>query len=165
MKFLNVVDEFTRLCLRIEVGRSMTGKMVRRVLAELVKVHGEPGAIRSDNGMEFTAKVVKEWLAEAGIETLYIEPGSPWETGFVESFNSRFREEFLDRESFRSLAEAQVMAERHRLKHNHQRPHSALGYQTPARFAATWTGEGCAPMALRPRPSKNHRHRSLPVTR
>lgn len=154
LKFLNVVDEFTRLCLRIEVGRSMTAKTVVRVLAELVQVHGEPGAIRSDNGSEFTAKRVKEWLSTAGIETLYIERGSPWENGYAESFNSRFREEFLDRELFRSLAEAQVMTEKHRQKHNHRRPHSSLGYQTPAEFAATWNGEGSAPTALRPPHSK-----------
>ena len=150
LRFLVVVDEYTRLCLRIEVGRSMTAKTVVRVLAELVQVHGEPGAIRSDNGSEFTAAAVKTWLGEAGIETLYIEPGSPWENGYSESFNSRFREEFLDRERFRTLPEAQVLTERHRLRHNHERPHSSLGYQTPAEFAATFNGEGFAPTALRP---------------
>ena len=164
LKFLNVVDEFTRLCLRIEVGRSMTAKTVVRVLAELVQVHGEPGAIRSDNGSEFTAKAVKAWLSVAGIETLYIERGSPWENGYAESFNSRFREEFLDRELFRSLAEAQVMTEKHRQKHNHRRPHSSLGYQTPAEFAATWNGEGSAPTALRP-PHSKKRTKSLSFTR
>lgn len=153
LKFLVVVDEFTRLCLRIEVGRSMTAKTVVRVLAELVQIHGEPGALRSDNGSEFTAAVVKEWLSSAGIQTLHIEPGSPWENGYCESFNSRFRDEFLDRETFRTLPEAQVMTERHRLKHNHERPHSALKYKTPAEFAATWMGECSAPTALRPHPS------------
>ena len=156
LRLLAVVDEFTRLCLRIEVGRSMTAKSVVRVLAELVQVHGEPGAIRSDNGSEFTAGVVKEWLAAAGIETMYIERGSPWENGLSESFNSRLRAEFLDREIFRTLAEAQVLTETHRLKYNHQRPHSSLGYQTPAEFAAAWDGEGSAPTALRPHhPSVN----------
>lgn len=111
LKFLTVIDEFTRLCLRIEVGRSMTAKTVVRVLAELVQVHGEPGAIRSDNGSEFTAAAVRDWLASAGIKTLYIERGSPWENGYAESFNSRFRAEFLDRESFRTLPEAQVMTD------------------------------------------------------
>jgi len=155
LKFLVVIDEFTRLCLRIEVGRSMTAKTVVRVLAELVQIHGEPGGIRSDNGSEFTAQAVREWLASAGIATLYIEPGSPWENGYAESFNSRFRAEFLDRESFRALAEAQVLTERHRQKYNHHRPHSSLGDKTPAEFAATWKGEGCAPTALRPHPSTN----------
>lgn len=156
LKFLVVVDEFTRLCLRIEVGRSMTAKTVVRVLSELVQIHGEPGAIRSDNGSEFTAGAVKEWLGAAGIQTLHIEPGSPWENGYCESFNSRFRAEFLDRETFRGLAEAQVMTERHRLKHNHERPHSSLGYKTPAEFAAAWNGDGCAPTALRHHHSRSN---------
>ena len=150
LKFLNVIDEYTRLCLRIEVGRSMTAKTVVRVLAELVQIHGEPGALRSDNGSEFTAQVVKDWLSAAGIPTLYIEPGSPWENGYAESFNSRFRSDFLDREIFRTLQEAQVLSDERRLKHNHRRPHSSLGYKTPAQFAAEWSGEACAPTALRP---------------
>lgn len=158
LKFLAVVDEFTRLCLRIEVGRSMTAKSVVRVLAELAQIHGEPGAIRSDNGSEFTAGAVKEWFAAAGIETMYIERGSPWENGYSESFNSRLRAEFLDREVFRTLVEAQVLTEKHRLKHNHERPHSSLKYRTPAEFAAAWDGEGSAPTALRPHhPSVNSR--------
>jgi len=164
LKFLVVIDEFTRLCLRIEVGRSMTAKTVVRVLSELVQVHGEPGAIRSDNGSEFTAAAVKDWLASAGIETLYIERGSPWENGYAESFNSRFRAEFLDRESFRTLPEAQVLTERHRQKHNHERPHSSLGYKTPAEFAATWNGEGCAPTALRPHHSQNNTRTTVSST-
>lgn len=155
LKFLVVVDEFTRLCLRIEVGRGMTAKTVVRVLAALVQIHGEPGAIRSDNGSEFIAAAVKEWLASAGIETLYIERGSPWENGYCESFNSRFRAEFLNRETFRTLPEAQVMTERHRLKHNQERPHSSLDYKTPMEFASTWNGEGSAPTALRPHHSKS----------
>jgi transposase InsO family protein len=150
LKFLVVVDEFTRLCLRIEVGRSMTSKTVVRVLSELVQIHGEPGAIRSDNGPEFIAGAVRAWLAAAGVETLYIERGSPWENGYAESFNSRFRVEFLDREVFRTLIEAQVLTEKHRLRHNHERPHSSLGYKTPAEFAMAWNGEGSAPTALRP---------------
>lgn len=153
LKLLVVVDEFTRLCLRIEVGRSMTSKSVVRVLAELVQTHGEPGAIRSDNGSEFIAAAVRAWLSAAGIETLYIEPGSPWQNGYCESFNSRLRTEFLNKELFRTLAEAQVLTEKHRLHHNHKRPHSSLGYQTPAQFAATWKGEGYTPTALRPHPS------------
>ena len=150
LKFLNVVDEYTRLCLRIEVGRSMTARTVVRVLAELVQVHGEPGALRSDNGSEFTAEAVKEWLASAGIATRYVELGSPWENGYAESFNSRFRADFLDREIFRTLVEAQVLSEQRRLKHNHKRPHSSLGYKTPAQFAAEWSGEASAPTALQP---------------
>lgn len=151
LKFLAVIDEFTRQCLRIEVGRSMTGKTVVRVLAELVQVHGEPGAIRSDNGPEFVAKAVQTWLAAAGVSTYYIAPGSPWENAYAESFNSRFRDELLSRELFGSLAEAQVLAEKYRLEYTHLRPHSSLGYLTPAQFARRWSEqhEGYA-QALRP---------------
>jgi putative transposase len=152
LKFLVVVDEYTRQCLRIEVGRSMTAKSVVRVLAELVQIHGEPAALRSDNGPEFMAKAVQAWLAAAGGSTLYVQPGSPWENGYVESFDSRFEAEFLSRELFSSLPEAQVLAEEHRLKYNHVRPHSALGYQTPAVFAIAWmeTNVASAPAALQP---------------
>jgi len=151
LKFLVVLDEFTRQCLRIEVGRSMTGKTVVRVLAELVQVHGEPGAIRSDNGPEFVAKAVQAWLAAAGVSTFYIAPGSPWENAYSESFNSRFRDECLSRELFGSLAEAQVLAEKYRLEYTHLRPHSSLRYLTPAQFALHWSEqhEGYA-QALRP---------------
>jgi putative transposase len=162
LKFLVVVDEFTRLCLRIEVGRSITSQTVVRVLTELVRIHGEPGAIRSDNGSEFTAAAVKAWLSKSAIETLYIARASPWENGYAESFNSRFREEFLDREVFRTVVEAEVLTEQHRLKHNHQRPHSSLEYRTPAEFAASWNGEGCAPTALRPHHSTISR--AVPLT-
>lgn len=163
LKFLVVMDEFTRLCLRIEVGRSMTAKGVVRVLAELVQIHGEPGAIRSDNGPEFIAGAVRAWLLSAGIETLYIEPGSPWQNGYCESFNSRLRAEFLNKELFRTLIEAQVLTEKHRLHHNHKRPHSSLGYQSPAGYAATWKGEGYAPTALRPHPSTGDTNTEAPA--
>jgi putative transposase len=153
LKLLVIVDEFTRRCLRIEVGRSMTARTVVRVLAELVQIHGEPGGIRSDNGSEFTAAAVKEWLSAAGIPTLYIERGSPWENGYAESFNSRLRAELLNREIFKTLIEAQVLTEKHRLKHNNERPHSSLDYQTPVEFAARWSGEASAPTALQPRHS------------
>jgi putative transposase len=149
LKFLVVVDEYTRRCFRIEVGRSMTARQVVRVLKELVRVHGEPTAIRSDNGPEFIAKAVKEWLAERSVETLYIEPGSPWQNGYIESFNSRFEHEFLSQEIFGSVAEAQVLAEHYRLEYNHVRPHSSLGYRTPAQYTEEWT-PASAPTALRP---------------
>lgn len=152
LKFLVIVDEYTRQCLRIEVARSMTAKSVVRVLAELVQIHGEPAALRSDNGPEFVARAVQEWLAAAGVNTLYIQPGSPWENAYAESFNSRFEAEFLSRELFSSLPEAQVLAEEYRLKYNHVRPHSALGYHTPAEFAITWmeANVAFAPAALQP---------------
>ena len=146
LKFLVVLDEYTRECLAIAVGRTFKGKDVVAVLLELFRIHGEPVYIRSDNGSEFIARVVQEGLAQAGVETLYIAPGSPWENGYSESFNSRFRDEFLDREVFSGVREARVLAEQHRVEYNLERPHMSLGYLTPAEFAAR-----CVPPALLPR--------------
>ena len=153
LKFLVVIDEYTRQCLRIEVSRSMSAKSVVRILAELVQIHGEPGALRSDNGPEFIANAVQAWLAAAGVSTFYIQPGSPWENAYAESFNSRFRHEFLSRELFATLAEARVLTEKHRLWYNHVRPHSSLGYQTPAQFAITCMEKNVAFAAAQLRPS------------
>jgi transposase InsO family protein len=153
LKFLVVIDEYTRQCLRIEVGRSMSAKSVVRILAELMQVHGEPGGLRSDNGPEFIAKAVQAWLAAAGVSTFYIQPGSPWENAYVESFNSRFRDEFLSRELFATLAEAQVLTEKHRLWYNHVRPHSSLDYQTPAQFAIACVQTSVASAAAQLQPS------------
>ena len=153
LKFLVVIDEYTRPCLRIEVGRSMSAKSVVRILAELVQVHGEPGGMRSDNGPEFIAKAVQAWLAAAGVSTYYIQPGSPWENAYVESFNSRFRDEFLSRELFATLAEAQVLTEKHRRWYNHMRPHSSLEYQTPVQFAIACMEKNVAFAAAQLRPS------------
>ncbi len=135
LKLLPVVDEYTRKCLTLEVDRSITSKEVVGVLWRLMEERGEPGFIRSDNGPEFIAEAVKDWLTEAGVETLYIEPGSPWENGYCESFNSRFRDELLDRELFTSLTEAKVVVEEYRQHYNRRRPHSALAYRTPTEFA------------------------------
>ena len=153
LKFLVVIDEYTRQCLRIEVSRSMSAKTVVRILAELVQVHGEPRALRSDNGPEFIANAVQAWLAAAGVSTYYIQPGSPWENAYAESFNSRFRHEFLSRELFATLAEAQVLTEKHRLWYNHVRPHSSLEYQTPAQYAISCMQENVAFAAAQLRPS------------
>jgi transposase InsO family protein len=136
LRLLPVVDEYTRECLAIEVQRSFTAEDVVGTLAYLVELRGAPKYVRSDNGPEFIARAVREWLAGSEVTTLYIEPGSPWENAYSESFNSRFRDECLDRELFESVAEARVIAEDYRLDYNHRRPHSALGYQTPAVFAA-----------------------------
>jgi putative transposase len=146
LKFLVVLDEYTRECLAIAVGRTFKGKDVVAELLELFRIHGEPAYIRSDNGSEFIARVVREGLADAGVETLYIAPSSPWENGYSESFNSRFRDEFLDREVFSGVREARVLAEQHRVEYNLERPHMSLGYLTPAEFAAR-----CVPPALLPR--------------
>jgi putative transposase len=153
LKFLVVIDEYTRQCLRIEVGRSMGSRTVVRILAELMQIHGEPRALRSDNGPEFIAAVVQEWLAEAGVGTLYIQPGSPWENAYAESFMSRFEHEFLSRELFNTLVEAQVLTEKHRLWYNHVRLHSSLGYRTPAEFAITCADHSVASAAAQLRPS------------
>ncbi len=137
LKLLPVVDEYTRECLTIEVDRRLRAQDVVATLAYLVAVRGAPRYVRSDNGPEFIARMVKEWLAQAGAETLYIEPGSPWENAYSETFNSRLRDELLNRELFQSLAEAKLLVQDYRLEYNHRRPHSALEYQTPAEFAAT----------------------------
>lgn len=136
LKMLPILDEYTRECLTVEVERHFTSADVVSTLAKLFKERGVPCFIRSDNGPEFIATAVKEWLATAGVSTLYIEPGSPWENAYSESFNSRFRDELLDRELFTSLTEAKVLVADYVKEYNHERPHSALGYETPAVFAA-----------------------------
>jgi transposase InsO family protein len=135
LKILPIVDEYTRECLTIEVERGMTAEDVVSTLEYLFEVRGVPGHIRSDNGPEFIACAVKGWLARRGAGPLYIEPGSPWENAYSETFNSRLRDEVLDREVFETLTEAKVLLEDHRLDYNHRRPHSSLGYRTPAEFA------------------------------
>jgi putative transposase len=135
-KMLNIIDEHTRECLTIDVAKRITAQDVIDVLRYLFLVRGEPAYIRSDNGPEFTAKKVKKWLKDMGVKTLFIEPGSPWENGFVESFNSHLRNECLDREIFVSIDELRYVTERWLLDYNHHRPHQSLGYMTPAEFAA-----------------------------
>ena len=144
LKMLPVVDEFTRECLTIEVERHLTAKDVVSTLEYLFEVRGEPEFIRSDNGPEFIAEAVRSWLGGRGAKTLYIAPGSPWENAYSETFNSRLRDELLDREVFETLKEAKVIVEDHRLNYNHRRPHSSLGYQTPAEFAAAQIKPGVA---------------------
>ncbi len=136
LKMLPVVDEFTRECLGIEVARHLTAEDVIKVLDRLFKERGAPCFIRSDNGPEFIARAVKDWLAKSNVETLYIEPGSPWQNAYSESFNSRFRDELLDREVFTTLMEAKVLVADYRRHYNTGRPHSSLHYQTPAAFVA-----------------------------
>jgi putative transposase len=153
LKWLTLLDEYTREDLALEVGRGMRATDVIDVLVELFALRGVPKHIRSDNGPEFIAEAIRRWLAHAGVETLYIEPGSPWENGYAESFHSRFRDEVLSREEFESVAEARASGTRYRLEYNHRRPHSALGYQTPAEFAA-----GCAAASVRPTASLRQQH-------
>ncbi|MCG3130335.1 MAG: hypothetical protein FLDDKLPJ_01090 [Phycisphaerae bacterium] len=136
LKMLTLEDEHTRECLAIEVERSFTSREVIHTLRYLFEVRGVPEHLRSDNGPEFIARTLREWLESAGTKTLYIEPGAPWENAYGESFNGRLRDEVLNRELLTSLQEAKVVLEDYRLEYNHHRPHSALGYQTPAAFAA-----------------------------
>jgi len=132
LKFLTIVDEFTRECLTIEVARRQTSRDVLRTLAKLMLKYGIPKHIRSDNGSEFVAKAVRAWLWRLGVGTLFIERGSPWENGYVESFNGKFRDELLDGEIFTTLQEAKVLTKWWRHQYNHIRPHSSLGYLPPA---------------------------------
>jgi len=136
LKWFSVVDEFTRECLALEVERRMTAKDVVMILTWLEAKHGAPGAIRSDNGPEFIARAIQRWLATRKVAPLYIAPGSPWENGYSESFNSRMKAEFADREVFGSLVEAKVLGAEYQRYWNQERLHSGIGYQTPAEFAA-----------------------------
>ena len=130
-RILNVMDEFTRECLAVKVARSLTSHHVIEVLTNLFIERGVPVHIRSDNGPEFIAKRVRDWLEKLQVRPLFIEPGSPWENGYIESFNGKMRDELLNLEIFYSLKEAQVMIEMWRKHYNTVRPHSALGYQPP----------------------------------
>ncbi|WP_455989503.1 IS3-like element ISMex5 family transposase [Methylorubrum extorquens] len=129
---LNVVDEFTRECLAIRVARKLKAADVIDVLSDLFILRGVPGHIRSDNGPEFIAKSVQAWITGVGARTAYIAPGSPWENGYVESFNARLRDELLNGEIFYTLKEAQIVIESWRLHYNSVRPHASLGYRPPA---------------------------------
>lgn len=131
-RMLTVIDEFTRECLAIKVARRLNSKDVLEVLADLMIRHGIPDHIRSDNGSEFRAKAVREWLGRIGAKTLYIEPGSPWENGYNESFNGKLRDECLKVELFNHLHEAKVIIEQWRREYNTIRPHTSLGYRPPA---------------------------------
>ena len=132
VSMLAVIDEYTRECLAIRPGRHFRSDDVVACLADLFISHGVPEHVRSDNGPESTATVVREWLGHIGARTLFIEPGSPWENGYVESFNGKLRDELLDREVFYTLKELEVAVEQWRRDYNQVRPHSALGYRPPA---------------------------------
>ncbi len=139
LKILAVVDEYSRECLALVVARRLRAMDVLETLAQLFVTHGVPAHIRSDNGPEFTADLVRSWLEALDVATLFIEPGSPWENGYVESFNGKLRDELLDREIFYTLPEARIVIERWRREYNTVRPHSALGYRPPAPQAVTLT--------------------------
>ena len=150
LKWLSIVDEFTRECVALEVARSMKADDVLNVLRDLLLIRGVPRHIRSDNGSDFIARAIRNLVKKAGIETLYIEPGSPWQNGDAESFHSRLRDELLDAELFADLQEAEVLASRWRGDYNHRRPHSSLGYVAPAAFASR---QAPAPVGALPLPA------------
>lgn len=149
MKLLVVIDEFTRECLAIEVGRTFTARDVQLTLQYLFAIRGAPEHVRSDNGSEFIAREIQRWLVQAAVLTLYIQKASPWENAYVESFNGKLRDELLNRELFLSLAEARYVLDEWRLEYNHRRPHSGIGWQTPAGYAATLAGP---PVGVTPLP-------------
>ncbi len=130
-KILNIIDEYTRECLASVVERKIKAQDVIDILFNLFIYRGIPDHIRSDNGPEFTAKVIRKWLSRLGVKTLYIEPGSPWENGYIESFNGRMRDELLKREIFTTLKEAKILIEQWRKEYNHVRPHSARNKHPP----------------------------------
>ena len=132
IRLMTLIDEFTRKCLAIRVARKINAIGVIETLADAMLLNGIPAHIRSDNGPEMVAKVLREWLTTLGTKSLYIEPGSPWENGYCESFNGKLRDELLNGEIFYSLKEAQVVIEQWRVHYNTKRPHSALGYRPPA---------------------------------
>jgi putative transposase len=150
VRLLTVIDEWTRECLAIDVARRLGAEDVLERLTDLFVCRGTPAYLRSDNGAEFTATAVREWLQKVGVRTLYIEPGSPWENGYIESFNGKLRDEFLNGEIFDTLLEAKVLTERWRVHYNGRRPHSALGYRPPAPETVEPLAPGSA--TLRPAP-------------
>lgn len=155
LKWLVIEDEFTREGLALEVERSIKADDVLDVLRELFVARGVPKHIRSDNGPEFIARAIRQFLEAAGVGTLYIEPGAPWQNGYAESFNSRFRDELLNAELFADLREAKALSVMWRNDYNHRRPHSSLGYRTPAEYAAQFRGRGSLaepPLRLRAAP-------------
>lgn len=157
IKWLSIVDEHTRECLALKPARSITSHDVIDTLAELFAMRGVPQHIRSDNGTEFIAQAIQDWLRPMSVETLYIEPGSPWQNGYAESFHSRFRDEFLAVEEFESLAAARRLTNAWKEDYNHVRPHGSLDYQTPAAFAAACVASAPAAPALQ-------QHTRVPTT-
>lgn len=143
LKFLVILDEFTRECMCLETGRSFTTDAVLEVLSGLMMHHGVPVHIRSDNGSEFIANEMHKWLEKANVATLYIEPGAPWQNGYAESFNSRLRDEFLEMNYFYTLNEARQLAMAWKEHYNEARPHTSLGNRTPREFAEHCMG-GCS---------------------
>jgi len=159
-RMLNIIDEFTRECLAIRIDRKLDSTSVVDALTDLFILRGVPDHIRSDNGPEFIARAVREWIVAVGAKTAFIEPGSPWENGYCESFNARLRDELLNGEIFYSLAEARVVIESWRRHYNTARPHSSLSYRPPAPQVLQWPASPSGPAspatpALAQRPLMN----------
>ncbi len=157
LKLLTLVDEYTRECLAIDVARRLRSDDVLEQLAWLFATRGVPKHIRSDNGSEFTATVVRKWLKKVGVKTLFITPGSPWENGYIESFNGKLRDELLNGEIFYTLREAKVLIEAWRSHYNTIRPHSSLGYRPPAPEAIA-PAEACSAALRSPQLAQEHVH-------
>ena len=166
VKWLSLVDEFTRECLLLHPERSIGSEKAKVLLAEVIARRGAPAYLRSDNGPEFVAKRLRAWLAQHGVQTAYIEPGSPWQNGFAESFHSRVRAELLDLELFRTLTEARYVAEEWRRKWNGRRLHGSLEWKTPEAFAAEWRDARHLrrSVSLSPLGGRGHRHALTPTT-
>jgi transposase InsO family protein len=163
LKWLSLIDEYTRECLSLEARRVMTAEEIREILADVARRRGSmPLRVRSDNGPEFAASAVRSWLEASGSGTLYVAPGSPWQNGFAESFHSRLRDEFLEREEFETVVQAQALSDLWKEEYNTERPHSSLNYETPAAFAARH--ERYVPIdPIQPMvPDSEQNHRGLP---
>lgn len=163
LRWLNVVDEYTRECLAIKVSRSITSEDAIDTLAELFSMRGVPRCIRSDNGPEFISKAIRGWLEQLSIEVLYVEPGSPWQNGLCESFNSRLRDEYIHQTEIVSLADARLKARAWRDDYNLVRPHSSLGYLTPTEFARR-CADSASFAALTPLHQHSEQPEPLPVS-
>ena len=158
LKWLSIVDEFTRECLCLKVARSITSEDLIDSLAELFAMRGVPQHVRSDNGPEFIADAIQKWLGQVGVATLYIAPGSPWENGCAESFHSRLRDEFLALEEFENVAAARKLTRAWQDDYNRHRPHSSLGYSTPAEFAARWAASAPELLSATPQATPSLQH-------
>ena len=164
MKWLSIVDEYTRECLALEVDRSITSAGVLDVMMNLFCTRGVPGHIRSDNGPEFIAKALREWLGRTPVETLYVEPGAPWENGYAEAFHSRLRDEFLNVEMFGTMREAKVPGGMWRSDYNERRPHGSPGYRTLAEFARACVACGSGSLRLQQHTLLEERSMSTLIT-
>jgi len=163
LKWLSIVDEHTRECLALKVARGITSEDVIDTLAELFAMRGVPRQIRSDNGPEFIAVAIRRWLSQVEVEAMYIEPGSPWENGYAESFHSRLRDEFLAVEVFENLTSARTLTVAWKEDYNHHRPHGSLGYQTPSQFAAACAASAPAAPTLQQHTRTKEEETTLPV--